>query len=387
MNLKSIKIIILIVVLLFTGIAGYMFYEQRNYKETVVVSEGVTEIKKLSDYSDVVKGSVNDANVYVYDSGKEGGTFLLFGGTHAEEPACNLSALIFTENLKVTQGKIFVINRINPSASMTTRLGEAYPRFSHIETPWGTQKFRFGDRCSSPLDSWPDPEVYIHHTSKQNLANVDIRNANRTWPGRKNGLITERTTYAIMELIREEEVDFVLDFHEAELEYPVENTIVTHERGNDVAAMTSMILSAQVFDIPIGMEFSPKELHGLSHREIGDASEAVSYLVEVAEPMLDRIRGITDEELLMSGKDRFVMEAGKAGLLYAPIDENGWPINKRVARHVQTALSLVETNNVLNPDQMILVEGIPTYEEMMENGVGYYLTDPSSVDENRVYYE
>lgn len=387
MNLKSIKIIILIVVMLFTGIAGYLFYEQRNFKETVVVSEGVTQVRKLSDYSDVVKGSVNDSNVYIFDSGKEGGTFLIFGGTHAEEPACNLSALVFAENLKVTQGKVLVINRVNVSGSLSTRLGEAYPRFSHIETPWGEQKFRFGDRCSSPLDSWPDPEVFIHYDSRQNLANVDIRNTNRTWPGRRNGLLAERTTYAIMELIRQENVDFVLDFHEAELEYPVENTIVTHERGNQVAAMTSMILSAQVFDVPIGMEFSPKALHGLSHREIGDASDAVSYLVEVAEPMLDRIRGITDEELLMSGKDRFVMEAGKAGLLYAPIDENGWPIDKRVARHVTTALRLIESNNAMNPDQMIQIEGMPGYEELLEKGVGHYLTDPQTVDAERVYYE
>lgn len=85
------------------------------------------------------------------------------------------------------------------------------------------------------------------------------------------------------------------------------------------------------------MEFSPKALHGLSHREIGDYSDAASYLVEVAEPMLDRIRGITDEELLMSGKDSFVIKAGEHGLLYAPIDENGWPIDKRVARPASPA--------------------------------------------------
>ncbi|MDO5016017.1 MAG: succinylglutamate desuccinylase [Eubacteriales bacterium] len=387
MNLKQAKIIILVVVLLLTGLAGYMFYEQRNYKETVVVSEGITEVKKLSNYSDSIKGSVNDTNVYIFDSGKEGGTFLICGGTHAEEPACNLAALVFAENLKVTQGRIIVINRINISGSLATRMGEAYPRYYHIETPWGVQKFRFGDRCCSPLDSWPDPEVYIHYDSRQNLANVDIRNTNRSWPGRPNGLIAERTTYAIMELIRQEDVDYVLDFHEAELEYPVENTIVTHERGNEVAAMTSMILSANVFDVPIGMEFSPKELHGLSHREIGDASNAVSYLAEVAEPMLDRIRGITDEELLLSGKDRFVMEAGKAGLLYAPIDEDGWHIDKRVARHVKTALTIIESNNMMNPDQTILVEGMPSYEEMMSNGVGAYLLDPESVDEGRLYYE
>ena len=169
-----------------------------------------------------------------------------------------------------------------------------------------------GDRCASPLDSWPDPEVYIHYPSGQNLAYMDIRNLNRAWPGREDGLLVERTTYAIMELIRKEEVDLVLDYHEAELEYPVENTIVVHENAQAVGAMTSMMLTASTFPVPIGMEFSPKMLHGLSHREIGDNSQAMSLLAEVAEPMLDRIRGITDEELLMSGRDRFVMKAGGA---------------------------------------------------------------------------
>ena len=150
-----------------------------------------------------------------------------------------------------------------------------------------------------------------------------------------------------------------LDFHEAELEYAVENTIVAHEKANEVAAMTSMLLTSQVFDVAIGMEFSPTELHGLSHREVGDFSDAASMLVEVAEPMLDRIRGITDEELLMSGKDRFVMKAGEHGLLYAPIDENGWPITKRIARHVETATTIIEVNNMVHPDQTILIEGSP----------------------------
>ncbi len=73
---------------------------------------------------------------------------------------------------------------------------------------------------------------------------------------------------------------------------------------------------------------SRQGLHGLTHREIGDHSDAASYLIEVAEPMLDRIRGITDEELLMSGKDRFVMKAGEHKLLYAPsVRRDGLLIN------------------------------------------------------------
>ncbi len=387
MKIKTVKLITLLAVSAAIAIAGWLFREQRIFKEPVVASGHIYAVKKLSDYAQSVKGTINDVNVYIFDSGVPGGTLLLIGGTHAEEPAANVSAQVFTENLKVSAGKVIIIHRINASASTTTRLGEAYPRFFHVTTPWGIKQWRFGDRVASPLDSWPDPEVYVHYPSGQNLAYMDIRNVNRNWPGRPNGLITERTTYAVMRLIEAEGVNLTIDFHEAELEYPVENTIVTHQEGNEIAAMTSMMLTAQTFDVPIGMEFSPKELHGLSHREIGDHSDAVSYLIEVAEPMLDRIRGITDEELLMSGKDRFVMIAGEHKLLYAPIDEEGWPFDKRIARHVTAAATLVQVHNMMRPDQTILMEGIPSYQDIIDNGTGYYLHDPATSSQEFVFYD
>ena len=390
MNEKKINIIkaaAVAVIFFCMAVAGYLFYEHRNYKEPVVVSENCTEVKKLSDYCDIIKGTVNDCNVYIFDSGVEGGTFLIWGSTHPEEPAGPMAAELMVENLKVTQGKVIIIDRMNTSGSTNTRVGEAYPRFFTYETDWGTKVWRYGDRHANQLDSWPDPEVYIHYPSGQNLANVDIRNANRNWPGKEDGLLTERTAYAVMQLIDAEGVDMTLDMHEAELEYTVENTIVVHEKAQAVGAMVSMMLTSQTFDVPVGMEFSPKALHGLSHREVGDYSDAASYLVEVAEPMLDRIRGITDEELLMSGKDRFVMKAGEHGLLYAPIDESGWPIEKRVARHVAVATKIMEVNNTVNADQTILIEGIPTYEEMMANGLAGYYHNPDTAPAERVYYD
>lgn len=386
-KINIIKVAAVAVIFFCMAVAGYLFYEHRNYKEPVVVSESCTEVKKLSDYCDIIKGTVNDCNVYIFDSGVEGGTFLIWGSTHPEEPAGPMAAELMVENLKVTQGKVIIIDRMNTSASTNTRVGEAYPRFFTYETDWGTKVWRFGDRHANQLDSWPDPEVYIHYPSGQNLANVDIRNANRNWPGKEDGLLTERTAYAVMQMIRAEGVDMTLDMHEAELEYTVENTIVVHEKAQAVGAMVSMMLTSQTFDVPVGMEFSPKALHGLSHREVGDYSDAASYLVEVAEPMLDRIRGITDEELLMSGKDRFVMKAGEHGLLYAPIDESGWPIEKRVARHVAVATKIMEVNNTVNADQTILIEGIPTYEEIMANGLAGYYHNPDTAPAERVYYD
>ncbi|SMG31648.1 succinylglutamate desuccinylase/aspartoacylase family protein [Dethiosulfovibrio salsuginis] len=387
MNLKSIKLAALLAAGGLVALSGSMFREHRFFQEPTVAGPGVTEVKKLSDFSPVIAGSVNDCNVYILDSGVPGGTAFIIGGTHPEEPASNLSAQMFVENAVVEQGRVIVVTRANTSASQITRNGEAYPRFYTVQTPWGEKKWRMGDRCTNALDSWPDPEVYVHYPSGQNLAYMDIRNLNRTWPGRPDGLVTERTNFAMMEMIRNEDVDVVLDYHEAELEYPVENTIVAHEKAQAVAAMTSMMLTSSVFPVPIGMEFSPTALHGLSHREIGDHSQAMSLLAEVAEPMLDRIRGITDEELLMSGRDRFVMKAGEHKLLYAPIDESGWPIDIRVGRHVTTFMTILDVFNQVDPSKAIVVSGIPSYQEMVDNGLGIYFKDPSSVPSDRVFID
>ena len=247
------------------------------------------------------------------------------------------------ENGVIAKGKLFLVPSANRSATTVTRLGGAYPPDFSIVTPWGEQKFRMGDRWTSPLDQWPDPEVYIHYPSRQELAYVDIRNLNRAWPGRPGGTLTEKTCYALMQMIfdREKRIDLVIDLHAAELQYPVISAIVAHEKGQDLAAMASMLIGASE-GFEIGVEYSPKALRGLSHREIGDHSGAVSLLVEAPEPFLDATRGRTDRELLLTGRDDFIVRAGKRGLLFEKIGPEGWPIDKRVGRHTSAVLQLLE---------------------------------------------
>jgi hypothetical protein len=384
-KLGLVKIISLCAVVILMIIAGIQFYQHRNYDEAVVIGPGVTQVKLLSDYYPSLKGTVNDSNVYILDSGVPGGTVMIIGRSHPEEPATNLTAEVIVSNAIITEGRAIVVISANKSASMVTRPGDAYPLYYHIETDWGVKKYRMGDRWTSPLDSWPDPEVYVHYPSGQMLAYMDIRNLNRTWPGRENGLLTEQTCHAMIQLIREEGVDLFIDLHEAELEYTVISTIVAHQRAADIAGMSSMLLTAMEFRI--GMEFSPLTLHGLSHREVGDHTDAVSLLFETPEPFLDRVRGITDEKLLLTGQDEFVVTAGKFGLLYEKIDEKGWPIDVRVGRHCSTFLTVVEVWTDFNPLKPITVTGVPLYAEVIANSVGHYLPDPSEVDSARVYYE
>lgn len=365
--------------------AGASFYRQRHLGEPVVLSPGVTEVKKLSDYFAGVRGTVNDVNVYVFEGSAPGAALFVIGGTHPEEPAARLAAWLFAENAVMEAGRLILVLSANRSATTVTRLGGAYPPDFAIPTDWGARTFRMGDRWSNPLDQWPDPEVYIHYPSRQYLAYVDIRNLNRAWPGRPNGTLTERTTYAYMELIRRENVDVFIDLHEAELQYPVISTIVTHERGEELATFVSMMLSDEEFNI--GTEYSPKSLHGLSHREVGDYSDAVSLLFEAPEPFLDATRGRTTREQLLTGRDEFVMKAGEHGLLFERIDESGWPIDVRVGRHTSTVLRTMESWTELNPERPLVCRGVPRYAEVIAQGLGHWLHDPSQDAAERVVIE
>jgi hypothetical protein len=366
--------------------AGKSFYGSRRLKEPVVAGPGVTMVRKLSESFQGIKGSINDSNVYVLEGKKSGGSVLLLGGSHPEEPAGRLATWILAENAVVEQGRVFILNSANRSATTVTRLGGAYPPDFTIKTPWGGQKFRMGDRWSNPLDQWPDPEVYVHYPTRQELAYVDVRNLNRAWPGRPDGTLTERTCYALTKLIDAEKIDIVIDLHEAELQYPVISAIVAHQKGADLAAMASMMISGSE-GFEIGVEYSPEALRGLSHREIGDHTAAISLLLEAPEPFLDATRGRTDRELLLTGRDPFVVRAGKRGLLFEKIDEKGWPIDVRVGRHTSAILKILEVWSDEKPDRGVVLTGVPRYNEVIEKGTGAFLRDPAKADKASLHFE
>ena len=380
------KIVLGAIGLVLLALSGMSFYGSRRLKEPVVLSPGVTQVKKLSEYFAGIRGTANDCNVYFLEGKKPGATIFVMGGSHPEEPAGRLAAWVLAEQAVMEQGRLIVVMSASRSATTVTRLSGAYPPDFTVPTGWGGQKFRMGDRYSNPLDQWPDPEVYIHYPSGQALAYVDIRNLNRAWPGRPNGSLTEMTCFAFMELIRNEKVDICIDLHEAELQYPVISTIVTHERGRELATLASMMLTDDG-GFNIGTEFSPKSLHGLSHREIGDFSPAISLLFEAPEPFLDATRGKTDEQLLLTGKDEFIVKAGRHGLLFEKIDHNGWPIDVRVGRHTSTILQVMDSWTEDHPDRGLVCANVPKYAEVIAKGTGHYLLDPSKADPKRVVFE
>lgn len=355
----------------------------REYREDVVVSPALTRVVPLSTYFDGLRGTRMDTLVYVFDSGVPGGSVLLLSGVHPYEPASTLTAYVALEHLTITRGRIFVIARANMSAATQGMLGNAYPPFFRVKTAWGEKRFRIGDRETHPLEQWPDPFTFVHYPSTQNLAYQDSRNLNRTFPGRPDGNLTERTSFAISELIRRERIDMTIDVHEASMAYPVVSTYVCHQRAEELCMMAAMMLSAEQFAMKT--ETSPTSLRGLTHREIGDFTDSFAVLMETPEPFIDKFVGPMTEALMLDGKDAFMQTASDRGLLYAPYDmKTGSTMDYRVGRHLGGAAEVIKQMGEFYPEKAIAFSW-PTYAEIMAKGLGHFFHDPAKADPKQVF--
>jgi predicted deacylase len=355
---------------------GIPLYRHRHFRIPVVLSPAVTKVARLSEYCSSLKGTGADTDVYFLEGTEAGGKVLLMSNTHANEPAGLLALLIFLENARVEKGTIIIIPEFNSSASRNTRPGDGYPLYYEIQTAWGNKKFRMGNRDASPLDQWPDPDVYIHYPDRQMLSFIDARNTNRTWPGRPNGPFMERVTFAAMEIMRKEKVDLALDFHGAETMFPVTNCIVAPDKSAKIATLASLTVKAmEGFESHV--EPSPSGFRGLSHREIGDYSETLPFLLEAPIPFLDQPTGPKTVKLLLDGKDPFLLSLAKQRKLFVPYDEAGWPMEKRVGQHCSVALEIIRQYSKKTPEKAIKVLDVPRYVDLVKNGVGYYFHDPT----------
>jgi len=367
-------------------IAGIQFYSHRHYMVPIVAGSGVTKVTKLSDYCEDLKGTAGDTDVFFLEGKEKGGKMLIIANTHSNEPVAGLTALIFIENTIIDKGTLIVIPQFNNSGGRNTRAGDGYPLYFEIPTDWGNKKFRMGNRDASPLDQWPDPDVYIRYPDKQLLSYLDIRNANRTWPGRADGLLMEKVTYAAMQIMIEENVDMAIDIHGAETMFPVTNCIVAPDKSMRIATMASLTVKAKEgFDSHV--EPSPSGFRGLSHREIGDYSDTLPFLLEAPLPFLDQPTGPKTVELLLDGKDPFLLSLSKKNMLFVPYDETGWPIDKRAGQHCSVILELIYQFSKRNPDRAMEIHNIPRYAEVVQNGIGHYYHDPEKADKANIYYE
>ncbi|UCE05871.1 MAG: succinylglutamate desuccinylase/aspartoacylase family protein [bacterium] len=379
------KIIFVVIIIGFTIISGVQFYHHRHYQLPIVADPGVTKVINLSDYCESLKGTMADTKVFFLEGKEPGGKVLMMGNTHSNEPAALLTALIFIENAIIKKGTMIIIPQFNNSGSRNTKPGDGYPLFFEIPTEWGAKRFRYGNRNAAPLDSWPDPDVYVHYPDRQLLSYLDVRNTNRTWPGRPDGPLMERVTYAAMELMKQEKVDIAIDVHGAETMFPVTNCIVAPEKSMRIATMTSLtVMAMEGFENHV--EPSPRGFRGLSHREIGDFSDTMPFLLEAPLPFLDQPTGPKTVDLLLNGKDPFLLSLAKQKKLFVPYDESGWHIDKRVGQHCSVVLEIINQFSMQDSDKEIVISNVPHYADVVENGVGYYYHDPTKAKKQNVYY-
>lgn len=351
----------LLVALGIAAFTGKNFLDVRKPDE-IKPGPGVTGTKMLSDYFPGIKGTNGDTPIYVMEGSEPGGKMMILGGTHANEPAGYLAAVTFVETGVVEKGTVYVLPRACNSGFTHNDPQEGSPQYLHFQTASGERQLRYGSRAGNPIDQWPDPDVYVHAASGQRLSGSETRNLNRAYPGRPDGTLMEKTAYAIVQLINTEGINLAFDLHEASPEYPVINATVSHEKGMSVASIG--MLELQMAGIAMSLEPSPTNLHGLSHREWGDYTDAVPLLMECANASQGRLRGATNEALALTGKDKCYVLSQKLGFLYVPYDETGHPIEERVGRHLQGVKEYSKAYSDQYPGQEITYSGVPGYEEL-----------------------
>ncbi len=364
------NIVVLAVTFIIGTIASIDFLKMRQPDE-LYPSISLTKTGVLSDYFQGIKGTSGDTRIYYFDSGKPGASVLLLGGTHPNEPAGFITAALMVENIRVISGRVLIIPQACQSGFTCTDPFEGYPQFFTIETQSGKRKFRFGSRVSNPLDQWPDPLVYFQYPSGQKLSGFETRNLNRNYPGRPDGTFTEKVAFAIMNLIKKEDIDLAFDLHEAAPEIPIINAIVYHEKGEEIAL--TAVLNLESEGLRYSPELSPKNFHGLSHREWGDRTQVVPFLMETSNPIQGRLRGRTNAKLILKGVSKEYKQAQESGAFRIVYESSGEPLKRRVGRHLQGFLAIIDAYNELHEDKQVKVDNLPGYSDLMKNDVGHYL--------------
>ncbi len=354
------------------AVAGASFLGMRG-AETLHPSPGLTRRALLSDYFPGVKDTPGDTEVFIYEGGEPGANLLVIGGVHANEAGGFLAAVLLVENLRVGKGKVVVIPRANASAFSSNEPQEGNPQRYTIEVPGGKRTFRLGARLTNPVHQWPDPTLF-ETPAGQIVSGSEARNLNRCFPGRADGNLTEKVAYGIMEVIRREGLGIGIDLHESSPEYPVINAIVFHENSAEVAAVAQMNLQFEGLDLRL--EASPQNLRGLSHREWGDAAGIKALLIETPNPVQGRLKGSPTADLVVDGKDKFYLRAQALGRLFIPYDEAGIHVSVRVARQIGAIQAILASLQEMEPEQAVALEGLPTWTEIQQRGVGVYLAHP-----------
>ena len=367
------NIIVLVVTVVVAFIASMDFLSMHKI-EKIGDNPNITEIKMLSEYSPRLKGTSLDTEVYFFDSGVEGGTFLILGGTHPNESAGLVAATALIENIEVEEGRVIIIPRTNNSGFKHTSSFDGMQDFFTLTLSDGSERtFRVGNRLTNPVHQWPDRNYY-EGTSGRTIygtENAEVRNVNRLYYGTEDGVLTEQVCYGIYNLILEENVSITMDMHEGSPEFLyLDCTMVNMKRDNTTAMSiaSDMALSMNFDDLDMRAEYSGVTSYGLSHRSLGDNTDSMMTLMETYNPSMGPLHGKMDDDLLINGNEPNYYEAHNDGYIYFDVPEDGYPLIERVARHMTCIRYLSEAYSWEYPDEAITISGIPEYQEIVDGG-------------------
>jgi len=319
---------------------------------------GVTDIKWLSEYFPKIEGTNVDTQVYFMTGEATGATFLLMGGTHPRELAGTVSAVAFLENAIVKVGTVIVIPFSNISAASIPDLTGKISHFLPVQTKSGERYLVFGDRRTDINDEEvEDPEEFVHPSGVSVYRGNESRNLNRSYPGEEDGNLTSQLAYAIMNLIVQEEVDFNLDMHESRTpeeykksgsDYNLSYSLVCNPKALEMGILSMLNLEIET-GINIKLEESAVNQRGLSHLEIGNNTNSLSFLSETPNPAQDSSRVNVD-----------------------PLYDEQYPLKHRIGLQLEIIQMLMESYNMLF-EEHIEVENLPSYNDLMEYGFEEYL--------------
>ena len=319
--------------------------------------------KKMSDYFAPLAGTNLDTDVFILDSGKPGVTGLMIGGTHGNELAGTVTGLVTVESVVIGTGRLIVIPYTNRSAQSMPDTRKPIAQKHPVQTRSGERYINYGDRRTDPADQGSeDPDDYLNPGGYLLKNGAESRNLNRSYPGKPDGTRTEQLAYAIIQLIKQEQVDFSLDMHEADTpeKYTVDDdydtgvnkrlayTLVSHPRGLETAAFALLAMEEDT-GISMKLEESNTKYRGLSHLEIGDNTQAQSFLSESPNPGQDRWREDFDV-----------------------VSDDKYPLAHRVGMHLRLFKHLADAFGDETGKKLEFSE-IPEYKDLMAGDIGQFL--------------
>jgi len=241
---------------------------------------------------------------------------LLVGGTHGNEVAGIRAAEIFVDSARVEKGRVFVIPRLNNSGVSA------------------------GMRLVSPEHQGrPDPDWYTPPESVTQYAGMEQRNINRSYPGAEQAGLAQKIALAVMRLLTDEDIDIAIDMHEAQPSSNLAWTIVSNPKNVQVAAL--VVLDLEEKGLPFHLDVSALNMDGLSHREWGNRTKALSFLIETVNP------------------------AQAAYPSQNELDAPQYALDRRAAIQLETVRLLVSRSNEVLLAPLILsgFSGIPEYSQ------------------------